>query len=100
MLQRHDGASLETTGLAETNPGLDTAVLTGTTIVIEYPLDPVPAYLSVRAVGHQGRVFLANIDLIVEAIRYPTLNLLAGQFARVHLDLVGVMDVVARAEPA
>ena len=85
---------VEADSLAQAKPGFDTAVLTGSTIVVEQALDPLATDLAVRAVGQNRGVLQGNVHLIVEAVGDPALDLFAAGTAFVHRHMVRVMDMV------
>ena len=91
---RQQHLAVQPHGLAEAQPGLDTALAARLTIVVDDALNPLAAGVAVRAVGENGRVLHRNADLIVETVRHPTLNLLAGCAAVVHGNVERVMNVV------
>jgi|GEM_PF-5664248 len=62
--------------------------------MIDDALDPFPARFAVRAVGHDCRVLHRDTDLVIEAIRHPTLDLLARRATFIHGAMERVMDVV------
>src|SRR5882757_2628177 len=63
-------------------------------IVIENPLHPGSAHRAVGAIGKDGGVLDGDVDLVVEAIRNPTFDLIAAGAAGVEQHVEGVMDVV------
>ena len=68
----------------------------GGAVVVEDPLDPLAPDLDLGAVGEDRRVLDRDARLVVEAVRDPALELLAGQLAGVHADVERVEVVVAR----
>jgi len=65
--------------------------------VVENALNPLAAGLAIRAVGEDRRIFQWNVDLVVETIGHPTLDLLASGAPLVHGAVERVMDMVQRA---
>ncbi|MNP34007.1 hypothetical protein D3C76_1272740 [compost metagenome] len=88
---------VETDGLAQAQPGFDTAVFAGGAVMVEQALNPFATDLAVRAIGQDGRVLQGDVHLIVKAVGDPALDLLAGGPAFVHRHVVGVVDVVVGA---
>ncbi|MNY31959.1 hypothetical protein D3C86_1661460 [compost metagenome] len=65
--------------------------------MVENPLQPLPAHVAVRAVGQDGSVFQGDVDLVIEAIGDPALDLLAAGASGVHGLVEGMVDVVVGA---
>ena len=78
-------------------PGFYAADIAVVAIVIQNPLQPEPAHTSVRAVGHDGGVFLGNLDLVVVPVGHPAADLFGRALPAVHGFMVRVVDVVVLA---
>ncbi|MNN12627.1 hypothetical protein D3C81_1256240 [compost metagenome] len=89
--------AIQTDRLAQTQPGLDAALLARCAVVVDDALDPLAAGVAVRAVGHDRRVLHRDAHLVVEAVGHPALDLLAARAALVHGDVERVVDVVVGA---
>src|SRR5207245_2844118 len=89
---------------AESQPCLDAARLTRTTVVVHDPLDPVLPDLALGTVGEDQRIFDRNVDLVIEPVRHPKLELVARKLATMHPQIERMEVVVAafqhRAQPA
>ncbi len=97
QLLRQHLLAIQTHRLGQAQPGLDTALLTGRTVVIEDALNPLAPGFAIRAVGEDRRILQRDVDLIVETIGHPALDLLAGSAPFVHGAMERVMDVIQRA---
>ena len=64
--------------------------------MVDDPLDPLLPHLALGAAREDQRVLDGNVDLIIEAIRHPELELVARQLATMH-PLVEGMEVVIAA---
>src|SRR3989442_1067898 len=80
------------------HPSLDTALFPVPPVVIDDPLDPAAADVGLRTVRQNERVLDRNVDLVVEAVRYPQLELSARQLARVHAPVEGMEVMIAPLE--
>ena len=65
-------------------------------VVVEDAADPPPAHLTVGTVGENRGILAGDVLLIVEAVGHPTLNLATAQPTVIHLDVEGVLVVVAQ----
>src|SRR5262249_898506 len=87
--------ALESDCLREPQPRFDATGVLAMAIVVEDALHPVAAHGAVVAVGKNGSVLQRDVDLIVEAVRHPTADLLRRRLARVEHDVEGMMDVIS-----
>lgn len=78
----------------QAQPGLDAARLAGGAVVVEDALDPLAADLAVGTVGQDRRVLQRDVDLVVETVRHPALDLFATGTALVHRDMERMVDMV------
>ena len=85
---------VEADSLPQAQPGFDAAVLTRCAIVVEQTLDPLAANFAVRAVGQDRGIFEWDVDLVVEAVGNPALDLLAAGATFIHRHVIRVMDMV------
>ena len=88
----------EADGLGEPQPRIYAAGIVAVAVVIEDSLHPAAAHRAVRAIREDRSVFDRDADLIVEAVRYPTANLLGRRLARVQHHVERMVDVIAAAE--
>ena len=66
----------------------------GGAVVVEDTLDPLAADLAVGTVGQDRRVLQRDVDLVVETVRHPALDLFATGTALVHRDMERMVDMV------
>src|SRR5207245_9019025 len=89
---------------ADSQPRLDAARLTRTTVVLDDPLDPGLPDLALGTVGEDQRIFDRNVDLVIEPVRHPKRELVARKLATMHPQIDRMEVVVAafqhRAQPA
>src|SRR5690349_6270041 len=60
-------------GLAQLDPGFDTAFIRTIAIVVDNTYYPFLADFLVRAIRQDRRIFLRNADLVIKTVRYPAL---------------------------
>ncbi|MCY1432777.1 hypothetical protein D9M71_487850 [compost metagenome] len=88
---------VEADRLAQAQPGFDAAVFARGAVMVEQALNPLAANFAVRAVGQDRCILHRDVDLVVETVGHPALDLLAACAAFIHRHMVGVMDVVVGA---
>src|SRR6266516_3472578 len=87
--------ALQAHRFAQAQPRLDAALLPRPAIVVDDSLDPLLAHLALGTAREDQRILDRDVDLIIEAVRHPELQLLAGQLAPVHPLVEGMQVVVA-----
>src|SRR5690606_31180868 len=100
ILEALHALSVEADRVGEAKPRLDAALVLAVTVVIENPPHPEPSHASVRAIRQDRRVLQRNVDLVVVAIRDPSLDLLAGRAPGVQHHVERMVDVIPLAERA
>src|SRR6266702_1788857 len=91
------GYERHTHGLANAQPRFGPALFARPPVMVDDPLNPLLPHLAFGAVGEDQRVLDRNVDLVVEPVRHPALELLARQLAPVH-PLVEGMEVMVAAD--
>src|SRR5271166_2164602 len=86
---------IETSGLRQLYPTLDTAFAGSIAIVIDYALAPRSAEDRVRTARQDNRILNRDDALIVIAVQRPGLQLAAAQLAFVHQQMKRVLVMVA-----
>ena len=94
MLQRPEFRPRNADSLSQAGPGFDAAGVGLVAIMVADALDPEAASVAIGAVGEDVGVLHRDLDLVVEPVRHPALDLFAGQLARGHFEVIGVVDVV------
>src|SRR6266516_2592733 len=92
--------ALQAHRFAQAQPRLDAALLPRPAIVVDDSLDPLLAHLALGTAREDQRILDGDVDLIIEAVRHPELQLLAGQLAPVHPLVEGMQVVVAALQHA
>ena len=89
--------ALKAHGFGQAQPGFDTALLALRTVVVKNALQPFAAGVAIGAVGQDRRILERDVQLVVEAIGHPPLNLLTAGVAGIHRLMKRVVNVVVRA---
>src|SRR5207247_4371311 len=84
--------------VAEAQPRLDPPLLSGAAVVVDDPLDPGAADVRFGTVGEDQGVLDRDVDLIIEAVGNPELQLVARQLTVVHTAVEGMKVVIALLE--